>query len=236
MQTWPVPGYLLVSHNPEDVLYILSGTLFQTMVSKECSLAFIFALVTREHLCCLRLQFQHSRSTPHTTSISSRLILITAVSEQLSKIIENNERVKRVRRFVSAKFLKNKVRKRKKLAMQLEALEIAQIRSFNCERPSTLPKSLAKFEIRYEIRKLDTEIRQIQKSCRDGEDEASRAMLVELKDPTDIRDLDSLGLSLRAIFNWMSLFCLLIPSHKNLPERLLSPILAWSQKVLSGQT
>lgn len=97
--------------------------------------------------------------------------------------------------------LEGKVKRRDKLATQLEALETSLIRRENSERSTIVPKPPKVFNTREEIRVLNSAIQLLQTRYLAARTEDPTAVLIKFKTPSDIQDLAHYGLFFHPFLN-----------------------------------
>ncbi|KOS41969.1 hypothetical protein ACN38_g7128 [Penicillium nordicum] len=103
--------------------------------------------------------------------------------------IISDQLVESTRRIFDVGALEGKVKRRDKLATQLEALETSLIRRENSERSTIVPKPPKVFNTREEIRVLNSAIQLLQTRYLAARTEDPTAVLIKFKTPSDIQDL-----------------------------------------------
>ena len=143
-------------------------------------------IVTREYLHSIRLRCEFIKSTHSKSSITSRLLLLTSVSEEVMISIQKDKSVKRTRSFPETADIEKKVAQRSNLAMRLESLETNFIRKQHREQCNLVQRPSSLRKTRYEVRKLNSEILSLQRQYRTARSQHPAVLLVEFSAPRDV--------------------------------------------------
>jgi hypothetical protein len=173
-------------------MYRVKRVISQAHIASQS--AFIFWVVTIEHLHCIHLQCQYYQSANYRSSTASRVYLVSPISKNVLRKLDTDQIVESTRRIFDVGALEGKVKRRKRLATQLEALETSLIRRENSERSTIVPKPPKIIKAWEKIRALNSDIQSLQTRYLAAETGDPTAVLIKFKTPSDIQDLAHYGL------------------------------------------